>query len=45
VGNINVIRSVELFYKNEIVEAKVEAVEKIFQKLRAEKGPHNVYQP
>jgi len=45
VGNINVIRSVELFYKNEIVEAKVEAVEKTFQKLRAEKGPHNVYQP
>jgi hypothetical protein len=36
VSNINVIRSVELFYKDEIVEGKVEAVEKIFQKLRAE---------
>jgi hypothetical protein len=36
VSNINVIRSVELFFKNEIVEAKAEAVEKRFQKLRAE---------
>jgi hypothetical protein len=36
VSNINVIRSVELFYKDEIVKAKDEAVEKTFQKLQAE---------
>ena len=36
VSNINVIRSVELFYKDEIVKAKDETVEKTFQELQAE---------
>ena len=45
VSNINVIRSVELFLKDEIVKAKDEAVEKKMEKLQAEKGPPSVYQP
>ena len=45
VRNINVIRSVELSYKKELIEAKEEAVEKTFQKLQAGKSAHDVYQP
>ena len=45
VSNINVIRSVELSYKKEIIEAKEEAVEKTFKKLQSEKSQPNAYQP
>ena len=45
VSNINVIRSVELFFNDEIIKEKDEAVEKKIKKIQSEKGSNNVYRP